>query len=87
MAYREHVILKCHEYRGYFNENKRLSMLIDAYPPDKRRRDLDNIFKSCLDSLQHAGVYPDDSQIDDLRITRNASRAGKIIVQISERNL
>lgn len=47
----------------------RIALAMDAYPPDRRRRDLDNIQKPTLDALQHAGVYEDDSQID-LLITR-----------------
>ncbi len=47
----------------------RIALCMDAFPPDRRRRDLDNIQKATLDSLQHAGVYQDDSQID-LLITR-----------------
>lgn len=43
-----------------------IEMTIDAYPPDRRRRDLDNILKCLLDSLQQARVYRDDSQIKDL---------------------
>ena len=37
--------------------------------PDRRRRDVDNLLKSLLDALDHAEVYEDDSQIQDLRIT------------------
>ena len=47
----------------------RVALCMDAFPPDHRRRDLDNIQKPVLDALQHAGVYEDDSQID-LLITR-----------------
>ncbi len=42
---------------------------MDAFPPDRRRRDLDNIQKPVLDAMQHAGVYLDDSQVD-LLVTR-----------------
>lgn len=48
----------------------RLSVGIQLYPPDKRRRDVDNSAKAALDALTHAGVYQDDCLIDDLRITR-----------------
>ncbi|SFB74445.1 crossover junction endodeoxyribonuclease RusA [Polaromonas sp. OV174] len=48
----------------------RLAVSIAAHVPDKRRRDLDNLLKSTLDSLTHAGVWVDDSQIDSLTIQR-----------------
>jgi len=47
----------------------RIALDMDAFPPDRRRRDLDNIQKAVLDSLEHGRVYLDDSQID-LLITR-----------------
>lgn len=37
-------------------------------PPDKRRRDLDNYLKAIFDSLTHAGVWEDDSQIKRMDI-------------------
>ena len=45
-----------------------LKVTIEAFRPDRRKRDLDNLFKATLDSLTHAGVWEDDSQIVDLRI-------------------
>ncbi|MDU4095343.1 MAG: RusA family crossover junction endodeoxyribonuclease [Pantoea sp.] len=33
------------------------------YPPNRGRRDLDNFQKALFDSLTHAGVWVDDSQI------------------------
>lgn len=48
----------------------RLQVAIEVFPPDNRKRDLDNVGKACLDALQHAGVYADDCLIDDLRFTR-----------------
>ena len=48
----------------------RIALCMDAYPPDRRKRDLDNLQKSVCDSLQHAGVYEDDSQIDLLLAQR-----------------
>ena len=39
-----------------------------CYPPDRRRRDLDNLLKALQDSLVHAGVMADDSQIKVLHL-------------------
>jgi crossover junction endodeoxyribonuclease RusA len=63
----------------------RIALAMDALPPDRRRRDLDNIQKPVLDALQHAGVYLDDSQID-LLITRRCERTenGKLEIEITD---
>ena len=47
----------------------RLAILIDAHPP-RLWGDLDNLLKPQLDALEHAGVFDNDSQVDDLRIRR-----------------
>lgn len=47
-----------------------LRVTIHATPPDKRRRDVDNLLKVPLDALQHGGLYRDDYQIQELRIVR-----------------
>ena len=63
----------------------RIALCMDAFPPDRRRRDLDNLAKPTLDALEHAGVYEDDSQIDLLIVRRREpTKGGKAIVQISE---
>lgn len=49
----------------------RLKVEIEATMPDRRRRDVDNIFKAVLDALTHAQVWGDDNQIDDLRVYRS----------------
>jgi len=43
---------------------------IDVAPPDRMRRDIDNIIKIILDSLQLAKVYHDDSQVASLSVKR-----------------
>lgn len=61
----------------------RLAVEVEAYPPDRRRRDLDNIGKALLDSLEAASVFEDDGQIDDLRIVRcDVAKPGRVVVRI-----
>lgn len=63
----------------------RVSVFIYAFPPDKRKRDLDNVLKQLGDSLTYAGIYFDDSQIDDLRIIRRpVEKGGRLSVVIVE---
>lgn len=63
----------------------RLSVHIDAFPPDNRRRDLDNMMKGLLDGLVHAQVIEDDSQIDKLSIERGmVCKGGRVRVYVSE---
>ncbi len=51
--------------------------------PDRRRRDVDNFLKSMLDSLTHAGVWADDSQIDLLTIKRGELEPpGRALVEV-----
>lgn len=74
------------ELGGQPQIESRLAVVIRLRPPDRRRRDVDNAAKAILDSLMHAGVYRDDSQIDDLHIIRGAiaANAGSVAVEIRE---
>lgn len=61
----------------------RIALCMDAFPPDRRRRDLDNLIKATADALQHAGVYEDDSLIDLLLVRRrHAVACGRLDVQV-----
>ena len=76
--YRQHVadlvmVARC---SGRFSADQRLMVDITANPPDRRRRDLDNIPKALLDALEAAGVMPDDEQIDSMTIVRGAVLKG-----------
>ena len=66
-AYRASVIA---EIGSVIALDDRLAVLIECFPPDRRKRDLDNVAKGLLDAMTHAGVWVDDEQIDDLRIVR-----------------
>jgi len=61
----------------------RIALAMDAFPPDRRRRDLDNLQKSVCDALEHAGLYKDDSQID-LLLTRRGEVVpnGNLVVRL-----
>lgn len=63
-----------------------LCLELMAYAPDKRRRDLDNIFKAILDSLQQAKVFKDDNQIKKIfaHMFYDDERKGRVVVRISE---
>ncbi len=61
-----------------------ISVNLEVFPPDKRKRDLDNIVKPTLDALQRAGLFDDDYQISRLLITRMSIIAqGQIIVRLA----
>ena len=63
----------------------RLSVRLDLYQADKRKRDIDNLPKALLDSLTKANVWIDDSQIDQLFIVRhNIKGLSHAMVHISE---
>lgn len=53
-----------------------LVVQIAIHPPDRRRRDIDNVLKSLLDALQHGGAYKDDAQIVRLTIEKFQPVAG-----------
>ena len=60
-----------------------LAVEVDLFPPDRRRRDIDNVQKALLDALQHGGAYEDDSQVVRLAIVKCAPvEGGKAVVRI-----
>lgn len=60
-----------------------LGILIEAHPPDRRRRDLDNLLKAPLDAMQSAGLYVDDYQIDHIDLRRGGCvDGGKLSITI-----
>ena len=85
-AFRAAAIVAWYATREQGFGNARLTVAIVAYPPDRRRRDLDNLTKAALDALSHARAYEDDSQIDRLLVDRGEVRkdAG-LLVTIGEK--
>lgn len=65
-AYRAEAGLALAQVQGFGRRAVRVH--VSAYMPDKRRRDIDNLWKAAGDALQANRVVEDDSQIRDLRI-------------------
>ena len=61
-------------------------MTINAYPPDRRKRDIDNLAKACIDGIGSTKlIFVDDSQIDHLSIHRcGVEKPGHLEIQIWE---
>ena len=81
-AYRDEVMVAA-AGKGRYGADTRLDVAITAYPPDRRRRDIDNLLKCTLDSLEAARVFVDDNQVDSLRIERaEVIKGGKLEIKI-----
>jgi crossover junction endodeoxyribonuclease RusA len=60
-----------------------LAVTLRVHAPDRRARDLDNLPKALLDAITHAGLWEDDSLIDELHIYRcGPIKGGCVVVQI-----
>lgn len=63
----------------------RVRLSVCVMPPDARRRDLDNLLKPILDGLTAAGIWDDDSQVDELKIVRGEQTPhGRVMVEVEE---
>ncbi len=60
-----------------------VSMTVDLYPPDRRKRDADNPIKALWDALQNAGAITDDSLVKTYTVTmREVVKGGRCEVRI-----
>lgn len=67
--------------------DKKIFVSIAAYPPDARKRDLDNLLKVSMDSLEVAKVFNNDNQIQKYDIERYQKvKSGRLLVSIAEYN-
>ncbi|ELY3599405.1 RusA family crossover junction endodeoxyribonuclease [Cronobacter sakazakii] len=58
---------------------------IILFPPDARRRDIDNYNKALFDALTHAGIWEDDSQIKRMLVEWGpVVKKGKVEITISK---
>jgi crossover junction endodeoxyribonuclease RusA len=84
-AYREHVGWMVRQAKIPKLEG-RVHIIMRVWQKTRRNVDLDNLAKFFLDSLQAAGVFENDSQIDHLEIIRSgidpAGRCETLIAEI-----
>jgi len=60
-------------------------MEVYLFPPDRRKRDLDNYMKGLLDGLTQAGLWEDDSLLDQLHIYRGVVvKDGSVRIEIAD---
>jgi crossover junction endodeoxyribonuclease RusA len=63
----------------------RLSMEVELWAPDRRKRDIDNPLKCLFDALEYARLIENDEQIDVLVMYKRGVEApGKTIVTLRE---
>lgn len=85
--FRDQVMADVHEQlNGIEPINCKIRLDVVVWPPDNRKRDLDNFMKSLQDALTHANVWKDDSLIDQVCIYRGVKSApdGGCYVRVSE---
>lgn len=58
-----------------FHPDARVRVLLELYPPDRRKHDIDNRCKPLLDAIEKSGVLPDDAQVDRITIVRPDPRS------------
>jgi crossover junction endodeoxyribonuclease RusA len=59
--------------------DRKLKVTMILRPRDKRKVDIDNRIKAVFDSLEDAGVFDDDFQIDHLEMIRGEPIKGGLI--------
>ena len=63
----------------------RVSMEVQLWKPDRRKRDIDNPLKCLFDAFTYAGIWLDDEQVDVLLMHKRGVEApGKIHVTLRE---
>tara|TARA_R110000824_G_scaffold57467_1_gene156237 strand:+ start:1007 stop:1384 length:378 start_codon:yes stop_codon:yes gene_type:complete len=74
--FREHVVTQIADDKQNLGLADNLSVSIELFEPDKRRRDIDNLIKPLLDALEAANVFVNDNQINKLSICRAGYESG-----------
>ncbi|MEQ8353813.1 MAG: RusA family crossover junction endodeoxyribonuclease [Leptospiraceae bacterium] len=72
--------------RGHvFKDPDPLRVIAILFPPDRRKRDIDNSLKALLDALGNDVLYSDDSQISEIHVYRgdvHRAQGGRVAITI-----
>ena len=68
LAYRIAVLVAIRKAKVFMPMTGRVHIVLRLYPPDRRKRDMDNIFKCLFDSLEHGRLLENDNQIKKLEV-------------------
>lgn len=83
IAYLNPGLQKQHDEARIFPLRGRVGLQIYACPPDRRKRDLDNLAKALFDAMSLAGVFHDDFQIDSFSMRRlDPTKSGLVCVEV-----
>lgn len=69
-TFRQWALVLCRTQQIPSFGDSEIKLDITINPPDRRRRDVDNVLKVLLDALQAAKVYDNDYQVRRLSIER-----------------
>ena len=86
-AFRSAVVLRFKLCPQRVHFAGRVALEITLHCDTRRRYDLDNHAKGICDALTHAGVWDDDSQVDELRLVRGAVDPGNPRAVVTIRSL
>lgn len=65
--------------------DERMLVEVVLYPPDKRKRDVDNYHKALFDSLTVCGLWEDDCLIDQAFVYRGeVCKSGSVFMRITD---
>ncbi len=73
------AMLKCKEER--WDTQREYAVRLAVYVPDKRRRDVDNLVKSCLDGCNGI-LWVDDSQVVECSVRKIVSCEPRIEMEV-----
>jgi len=77
------LILRAH-FRGLPCIEARMWIVVQAFPPDRRRRDVTNLIKAVPDAFEKAGVVRDDNQFKRVTLddTDEVRPGGMVVVSV-----